>query len=236
MMALLVLGCRFSAAAAVNGNDEAMTIDYDVSAFVKVTTSLPFTVNFTMAEQYSCSVTAEEDLMELLDIKVNGDELLLDRINNSDLDSLLRSALVVNLSAPSLDAVKVLGSGDFVFVSAMSGQKLKINILGSGNVVFTRKSDYAEIEVVISGTGNVNVDSGSVVKMTATISGAGSLQSYCDVRELIAKITGSGNILANVNNTLRYDVTGTGKISYYGNPNLRGKKVGRDVLEQLEDY
>ena len=79
------------------------------------------------------------------------------------------------------------------------------------------------------------IGSGSIRKMKVSLTGSGSLEAYCDTSVLDAKMSGSGNITANVGTNLFYSIAGSGSIYYYGTPNRKGKKTGSGVLKQLED-
>ena len=63
----------------IKGNGNIMTRTYEVSAFDEISVSLPATVNFTKADDYSCVVRVDENLFEYLDIKVKNGELYLCR-------------------------------------------------------------------------------------------------------------------------------------------------------------
>ena len=61
----------------VEGNGNVVTRDIDVAEFKEISMILPATVNYRVADNYSCRVTLDENLFEYLDIHTKGDELIL---------------------------------------------------------------------------------------------------------------------------------------------------------------
>ncbi|MBO7555571.1 MAG: recombination-associated protein RdgC, partial [Neisseriaceae bacterium] len=58
---------------------------FDVRDFDEITLSMPATVHFTQSDQYSCSVTIDENLVPFIGIKVIGDDLSIKRIRFLDI-------------------------------------------------------------------------------------------------------------------------------------------------------
>ena len=61
----------------IKGNGNVVTRNYDMTGFNGISTSLSATVNFNIADNYSCTVSADENLFDCLDIKVKDNELLM---------------------------------------------------------------------------------------------------------------------------------------------------------------
>ena len=213
-LALLAFSTSFAVSSPVDGNGNIVTQSFDVTAFDEIFMTLSAKVNFTVSDAYSCTVMVDENLMEYLDIRVEEGELKLGVTKEGQSRELRPTDFVIEVSAPSLKEIKLVGSGDFEVLNSLKEEKL---------------------EVKISGSGNVYIGSGSIHKMEASLTGSGSLEAYCDISVLNAKVSGSGNITANVGTNLFYNMAGSGSIYYYGTPNLKGKKAGSGVLEQLED-
>ncbi len=198
----------------VEGNGNIVKHSFDVTAFDEITMSLSATVLFTVSNEYSCTVSIDENLLEFLSFRVDEDELILGTTKRGQELSWNPTEFVVEVSAPSLEEIKLTGSGNVEVLNSLRAD---------------------ELEVKVSGSGNVSVGSGSIRKMKVNISGSGSVEAYCDISVLDAKISGSGNFTANVGTNLFYNISGSGNIYYYGAPSLKGKKAGSGSLEQLED-
>lgn len=130
----------------------------------------------------------------------------------------------------------VSGSGSMTLHVEASGD-VQANVSGSGNMDL--KGNFESFESDVSGSGKVLVSatidntadfgisgsgkiqaSGSANAVKANISGSGKVlaanleTNRCDVR-----ISGSGDVEINVKNELDANISGSGSVSYRGNPN-----------------
>ena len=233
----------------IDGDGNVVTRDYDVAAFNAISTSLPATVNFTIADSYSCTVSVDENLFDYLDIKVKDNELLMGKREENKNTSLKATQFVIEVTAPSLEAVNLAGSGTFNALSPLQGETMEVNVAGSGDVVLSKTVSVQkmslnvagsgdlgcaelfadELDVNVAGSGDIKVSNGKVRKAEADVAGSGDIVLLCDNESLEANIAGSGDIKARVNGKLTYGIFGSGDIGYYGNPVVEGDKVGGGV-------
>lgn len=252
-LAFSSFSCHLSAHNTIEGNGILKTRSYEISSFDGVLLQLPATVNYTVSDEYTCSVTIDENLFEYLSIGMKDDRLKLGIAESHESVDLEATSFVIEISGPTLKAINLGGSGDFKFLTPFQSDKLEVSVAGSGDVLFTQTCNINHLTlslagsgdvdcqqlmsdntmISIAGSGDVNISSGSIVTMDVVIAGSGSVETYCDTRDLKVKISGSGEVTANVSNNLYYDVVGSGKINYYGNPNLKGKG-SKNALNQLE--
>ena len=233
----------------IKGDGNIVTRPIDVSAFDIVSTSLSATVNFTLADNYSCTVSVDENLFDCLDIKVEDNELLMGKQKEHKNVGLDATKFVIEVTAPSLKAVNLAGSGTFNALSPLQGEGMEVNLAGSGDVVFHQPVRAHEVELNvagsgdllckelvadvldsnIAGSGDLKVDNGMVKEATASVAGSGDIVLTCAIDTLDANVAGSGDIKARVNGKLTYGIFGSGDIGYYGNPVVEGDKVGGRV-------
>ena len=233
----------------IKGNGNIVTRNYDVSAFDKISTSLSATVNYTIADEYTCTVSVDENLFDYLDIKVKDNELLLGKQKQDKNTNLKATQCVIEVTAPSLKTINLAGSGTFNANSPLEAEKLEANVAGSGDIVFhkTITAQKVELNVAgsgdllcneliadkldcnIAGSGDLKVVSGTVREAEAGVAGSGDIVLTCDIENLDANVAGSGDIKARVNGKLTYGIFGSGDIGYYGDPVLEGDKVGGRV-------
>lgn len=233
----------------VKGDGNVVTRDYDVAAFNAISTSLPATVNFTIADSYSCTVSVDENLFDYLDIKVKDNELLMGKREEDKNTSLKATQFVIEVTAPSLENLNLAGSGTFNALSPLQGEAMEVNLAGSGDIVFHKTVSARDIELNvagsgdmvcddlvadkldsnIAGSGDLKVTKGTVREATASVAGSGDIVLTCDIENLDANVAGSGDIKARVNGKLTYGIFGSGDIGYYGNPVVEGDKVGGRV-------
>lgn len=239
----------------VKGNGNIVTRNYEVTDFDEISTSLSATVNFTVSNDYTCRVRVDENLLEYLDIKVKGHELILKRQNELKNVTLRATEFVIEVSAPRLEEINLAGSGTLNVLSRMEAEELEVNVAGSGDVYFKEPLIVGDLELNVAGSGNIDcdvleadqldanvagsgdlkVDSGTVREAEAGVAGSGDIVLLCDIVNLEANIAGSGDIKARVRSKLTYGIFGSGDIGYYGNPVVEGNKVGASRVNRLGD-
>jgi len=233
----------------VKGDGNIITRNIDVTAFNEISTSLPATVNFTIADNYSCTVTVDENIFNYLEIKVKEGDLLLRKPDEHKNVNLRPTSFVIDITAPSVEQINLAGSGTFNANSPLEAEKLEANVAGSGDIVFNETVTVGEAELNVAGSGDLvcnelvagkldcnvagsgdlKVVSGKVQEAEAGVAGSGDIVLTCDIENLDANVAGSGDIKARVNGKLAYGIFGSGDIGYYGNPVVEGDKVGGKV-------
>ena len=243
----------------IKGNGNIVTRNFDVKSFDDLAVFLPFTthydVNVTIADNYSCTVRLDENLFEYLEIKVKDDELQLGKPQKQMKEKLSPTECVIEVTAPRLDEVNMAGKGNINMLSPLNANKMEFFVAGSGNIIFKEAANIAHLElgiagsgdilipdlvsdhleIDIAGSGNTKVERGTVTKAEVDIAGSGDCDLACQVETLEADIAGSGDITARVSGQLEYSILGSGDIGYYGNPTLKGDKLGRGNVTCLGD-
>lgn len=158
------------------------TIDVDGSTDVEVQIGSPQRV----------SVIGDDNLLDLIDLRVNGDRLVVGSHGSYRSHRNLR----VSVQLPALAAVEIEGSGD-VALHGVNGGKLKLQIQGSGNI----KAD------------------GAVDELTLHISGSGDAQLRALTAKVAAvEISGSGDASVTATESINAVTNGSGDIRYGGDP------------------
>ena len=99
----------------MKGDGNVVTRDYDVAHFDEIVCALPATVNYTVADAYSCTVRVDGNLLEYIDIKVMDGELSLSQpkpMKNGIYHGFNATEFVIDVTAPSLNTITLAGSGD----------------------------------------------------------------------------------------------------------------------------
>lgn len=239
----------------IKGDGNIVTQNYNVSSFDELSTSLSATVNFTVSDAYTCSVRVDQNLLEYLDIRTKGDELILKKQEEHKNITLQATEFIIDVTAPSLEGINLAGSGTLNVLSRMETEELEVNVAGSGDVYFKEPLIVGDLELNVAGSGDIacdaleadqldanvagsgdlKVDSGTVREAEASVAGSGDIVLLCDIVNLEANIAGSGDIKARVRGKLTYGIFGSGDIGYYGNPVVEGDKVGVSRVKRLGD-
>lgn len=239
----------------IKGDGNIVTQNYNVSSFDELSTSLSATVNFTVSDAYTCSVRVDQNLLEYLDIRTKGDELILKKQEEHKNITLQATEFIIDVTAPSLEEINLAGSGTLNVLNPMEVEKLEVNIAGSGDVYLKETITVNDIELNVAGSGDIDCEEliadkldanvagsgdlkvvrGMVHEAEAGVAGSGDIVLYCDIENLDANIAGSGDIKARVNGKLTYGIFGSGDIGYYGNPVVEGNKIGVSRVKRLGD-
>lgn len=256
LVGMMLNSCDFEAySKTIEGNGNIVTRTIDVTAFNEISTSLSAMVNFTISDEYTCTVSVDENLFDYLDIRVKDNELLMGKKKEHKNIGLKATQFVIEVTAPSLENINLAGSGTFKANSPLEAEKLEANVAGSGDIVFHKTVTVEKVELNVAGSGDLSCNEliadkldcniagsgdlkvvrGKVREAEASVAGSGDIMLTCDIEDLEANVAGSGDIKARVNGKLSYGIIGSGDIGYYGNPVLEGEKMGISRVTRLGD-
>lgn len=219
----------------VKGNGKIVTHNFDIKKFDELSCVLPATINYSVSDEYKCTVRVDENLLEYLEIKEKRGKLLIGKSSKHDGFNLSVNEFVIDITAPSLDEINLAGDGDFNVLSPLKVKKMEVNLAGSGNVVFKEDAVIDNLELSIAGSGDIIIEKGSVWVLEIDIAGSGNIVLRSEVEYLDANIMGSGSITSKVNGPLKYYIVGSGNINYSGNPKLQGKTMGNGCVRQVTE-
>jgi hypothetical protein len=182
------------ACSVTTGSGNVVSESRNVSGFTKIDLSGAGEVTIDQNGTEALTIEAEDNLMSKVTSEVVDGTLRLGEKSN----------LTINVTKP----VKYQ-----VSVKDLSG----LMISGSGTVT-TAKITAPRLAVDISGSGKVTVG-GTVENQDLAISGSGDYQAK-DLQTKITtvKIAGSGDATVTVSDSLDIQMSGSGKLTYYGNP------------------
>jgi hypothetical protein len=137
------------------------------------------------------------------------------KAGNLDLDVSGSGSLIIDVDASGDISADVSGSGDITLKGSCNS--FDSDVSGSGKVDATLQAKgVAAFEV--SGSGRISAK-GSADLAKASISGSGKvLAADLEVNRCDVSITGSGDVEINVKKELDARITGSGTVSYKGNP------------------
>ena len=221
----------------VKGDGNVVTREYTINDFNELVCALPATVNFSVADNYTCTIRVDENLFDYIDIKSKDGELELGqpKPKGGKYVNFDATEFVIDITGPRIDEITLAGSGDINILSPINEQNLEISIAGSGNVVFKEEVNINHLELGVYGSGDITVDKGSIYKLEADIAGSGNIVSRAESQEVEANVMGSGDITANVTGTMEYMIVGSGNIYYYGDAKVNGKVAGSGGIKSIEN-
>ena len=155
----------------VSGTAPITTRSYELQGFTGIRLDQSFDLDLVYDESFSVEAIGEANILEFLTITVD-DGILYPRLEG---DCFSDFSIRVTVTAPAVSAFDLRGSGNVLVNRAATLEQLSVAVLGSGEISFLGDLEVQESVVL-------------------AILGSGDIFLRCETGDLIADITGSGNI------------------------------------------
>lgn len=209
------------------GRPQAQRETRPVGAFTEVNLGGSAHVVLKQGSPQSVAVEASPEALADFETVVKDQQLRLGYRSNSGnmLRYRDRGPVTVYVTAPTLTALRVGGSGKFEVDGPLKADALTLAISGSGQLQVPQLT-ATSLETALSGSGNVRVG-GTCPRMEVRISGSGQVQA----RELraetcTARISGSGNAHVYATKTANASLSGSGNVYVAGGGQLSSRVSG----------
>ena len=235
----------------VEGNGNIVTRDIDVAAFKEISMILPATVNYKVADNYSCRVTLDENLFEWVDIYLKGDCLKVEMVKTFQQSDVKPTKFLIELTAPTLEEISLVGGGDFSFITPFEAPKLEISTAGAYGVFFDQTATIQDFKMSLAGAGKLVCEDLHSDRVDLNVAGVGKLvcknlhSDYADlnvagagaivikagaVKNADISVAGSGSVETRCElETMDYSIAGSGTIRYFGAVKVRGTNIGGKI-------
>jgi len=219
----------------VTGSGDVLTREMEYRDFNNLEISHAFRAEISHADSFSVSITADENMMEYLDVRQRGDTLYIGLKSGYSYVSTTHRATV---TMPELRRLELSGASRGKMNGFSSAQPLSLNISGasslelnditagdskfnvSGASKVSGSIQTADSGLGVSGAGSVGLN-GSAEDIIAEASGASTME-LDDFRVNNAKVelSGASRATVNVSGQLDVDLSGASRLSYSGSPTL----------------
>ncbi|WP_430909108.1 head GIN domain-containing protein [Maribacter sp. 2-571] len=217
LIALLSISCTAQWGKKIKGNGKSVNIERSVGEYDAIGVSGWFDVYLVDGNEGNLSLEGEENLLEYLVTEVKNGKLIIKvekgyQLKPSNWDKGIR----ITVPVASIDEVTLSGSGDIVGEKTLKSDRFRTSMSGSGDITLTVETN--EMEASMSGSGDITL-SGQTDNFDVSVSGSGDVKAYdLEASKVDATVSGSADIKITVNKMLRARVSGSGDISYRGNP------------------
>ncbi len=177
----------------ITGSGKIITENRTVSTFDKVYTSGSLDVNIVQGNQHSIKISADDNVINNVITKVT-DNTLNVKLKSGNYNNI---NVKVNITMADLTGLNSIGSGNMTITDFLNINNLEVWNTGSGNISIS--GDGNTLLITNSGSGNFN--------------GFSFTSEDCSVNN-----SGSGNMQVNCTNNLSGANSGSGHVSYKGNP------------------
>jgi len=215
---LLVAGLFiFPSCEKVVGEGPLVTQTRTVGNFTGVSSEMSGKVNFTIAPDYKVEITAQQNILDVLNTNVVNGVLHIDFKNNVRVKQ--HEDLLINITAPYADYFRLSGSGNMNVQGDITANNLKVTLSGSGDITVQNAVIADKIDTDISGSGNISIAGGSAVNEDVDISGSGKVEmAGVDAQNAVTHTSGSGDVKLALSTNLDAHISGSGSVYYHGNP------------------
>ena len=232
--ALLVIciGCRsFSCSGEViKGNGTIETKTFPQNNFNAISISGGWTADIRYSETFSIQIETDENIFPDLDISVAGTTL---NIGFKSGYSISPTQCKVSITMPALIKLQTVGSLTAIISSFnMPKDSMSIDISGSGNIT-ARDITVNTLKVDVSGSADFSA-TGKAKNIIADVSGSGDIKTTdFETEKADISISGSGSAKVWVTRHLKADIGASGSVRYKGNPVIETKSSGSGRISSL---
>ena len=233
----------------VKGSGNIVTQTFDVSGFDRIALEGFGEVFVEQGQTESLSVQTDDNLISLLDIKVQGKELRLGI--KPGVDASPTESITYNVTVRDLNGVSLSGSGNF-HVAAVKSSDLTVSLAGSGDID-VKSAEADNLSLDLNGSGNITIEAINANTVDTSLEGSGTIKLEGNARTQTLALSGSGNYLAEdleidktditvpgsgnvtvwTNDELKLRISGSGSIQYYGNPTVDQSVSGSGSITSL---
>jgi len=196
----------------IAGSGSIQGQDRAVPAFQAVVVEGSGTLTVRQGPPGPVHVETDDNLLPLVRTEVVGGVLHLGFVPDAHVMHVTR--LEFTVSAPTVTALTVAGSGTIQAASPLRGDSLALDIRGSGTIACD--AQVSSLELGIGGSGRIQTG-GTADHIVVTIEGSGTVKA----RGLASttaevKISGSGDAVVFVTRALDVSINGSGNVRYGG--------------------
>jgi hypothetical protein len=222
----------------IKGSGKLTTEKRDIESFDRIENFISADITVRIGEPQKVELTFDDNLIDLVTTEVRGSTLEI----RSERSYSSRKGCKIEIVVPSLEQVGISGSGD-MNVSGLKCEDFELDIHGSGDFEGEGEVKYLsvkihgsgdtefrdlvsdEVSVSIYGSGDVYLD-GEVAEFDVSINGSGDVDARrLEADDVTVAVYGSGDVYVKANDRLSAKITGSGDVTYYGNP----KDVNRRI-------
>lgn len=189
----------------IKGSGKLETREIAVDPFDQLEVSGAFDVVVSVGGEQKVTVTFDDNLLDLLELRVDDGELELGWRKSCRPSRGSKVAITV----PDLREVEVSGAGD-LDVTGLKGIRFEAEVSGAGDLTLAGSVEVFELE--LSGAGDVDAKKLEAQVVSAEISGAGSADVHAS-RRIEAEVSGAGDLTYRGDPQERdIDVSGAGSV------------------------
>ena len=204
-----------------------------VSNFTGILSSGHYEVVVSLGTTETLKVEGSSEALKLVETVVENGILKIRPKNRFGKPIAEAGKIKVTITAKSLDALALSGSGSITVDGTINSKTLSTSLSGSGSLAF--ESDVSDLKAIISGSGKITA-AGRGTHAVVTISGSGKFDaSDLEVKTADVRVTGSGEVTIDATDHLSTILVGSGNIFYHADPHVEiATKIGSGNIAKIQ--
>jgi hypothetical protein len=226
MATVLMVG---AACNSVSGSGNVVTRQIDVTPFTELEISNAFAVSITVGSSERAAVRVDDNLVDSLDIRVDGDTLHIGLQSRTDA---IDATLEADVTVRSLSRLEGSGASTITFVDPIEATTLVVTLSGTSELAGPVRIGEGSLE--LSGASNVGL-SGSATTLEITGSGASRVGTQqLTIEDLTIDLSGGSNAEVTVTGSLAAAASGGSTLRFAGSPTIaRSDASDASTIEPL---
>jgi hypothetical protein len=209
------------------GSGHVITQIYNQSDFKNIDISSVMKVYLTQGDHYSIKIQGEDNILDLMEMKKDGDKLSFGFKNNTNVSP--TKDILIYITAPDFHKLEASGAGGFVSEGTIKANEILVDMSGATKVKLD--VDAQSVKVDASGA-SVIVLSGNTNTLSVDGSGSMDVKAFdLKTQQTYIDISGAGTAKVQVEKTLKVDISGAGDVMYKGNPVITKEVHGAGTIK-----
>ena len=204
-----------------------------LSAFTQISLKIGANIHLRQGDTQLVEVKGEEATLRKLVTEINGRTLVVKYPSDTWFNKWNPGKVDLYITMPQIDELLILGSGSIIADEKIDSRILNLIISGSGDIKISELNS-SKVSAAISGSGNIQL-SGKIpaAELKAVVSGSGNVKAIdFPANDVNVKIGGSGNCMVNAVKNLVARLAGSGNIIYRGQPLVDTAILGTGIVKK----
>lgn len=201
----------------IKGNGNIITENRETASYDAISVGGFFNVELIEGKEGKLTLQGEENLLAHIITEVKDGKLVIKVEKGLNLiPSFWKQGILIKVPVESVNALTLSGSGEIVGKKTIESDNLTTDISGSGDITLSIKAK--SVATNVSGSGEISL-SGETSDFDVRVSGSGEVKAYgLSAMNVSANISGSADIEVTATEMIKARVSGSGNITYRGNP------------------
>lgn len=204
----------------IKGEGDSVSNTRSITTCNAVSLSMSASVEVIKDSANYIELYGQQNILNVIETRVSGNELRIDLKRGTSIRK--HHPISIRVHCKDMQSVNVSGSGSVNVRSGYEIDYMNVVLSGSGSIHLDSKISK-KLSANISGSGNIkyNGPETDCLEGEYNISGSGNIEAeWLKTYNVLAKVSGSGNITVYAKSYLNANISGSGNIRYRGNPEI----------------